>query len=234
MSRIGNKPIAIPAGVTVQVDGSTVTVKGAKGELTRTVHSNMSVEVDGATVHVKRPDDTKLNKSLHGLTRTLVANMVTGVSEGYKKELEVNGVGYRAVKEGKDLVLNIGFSHQVRMTEIDGITIEVPAPNKIIISGPDKQKVGQFAAEVREKRPPSRIRARASSMLMSISAARKARPARAASKFRLRSEKLWLTDRTARKQDRSATPECVLRSPELQNAPALMYSAPCSTSMLRS
>ena len=154
MSRIGKKPVAIPAGVTVQVDGSTVTVKGAKGELTRTVHSNMSVEVDGATVHVKRPDDTKLNKSLHGLTRTLVANMVTGVSEGYKKELEVNGVGYRAVKEGKDLVLNIGFSHQVRMTEIDGITIEVPAPNKIIIHGIDKQTVGQFAAEVRGKRPP--------------------------------------------------------------------------------
>ena len=154
MSLIGNILIAILSGVTVQVDGSTVTVKGAKGELTRTVHSNMSVEVDGATVHVKRPDDTKLNKSLHGLTRTLVANMVTGVSEGYKKELEVNGVGYRADKEGKDLVLNIGFSHQVRMTEIDGITIEVPAPNKIIISGPDKQKVGQFAAEVREKRPP--------------------------------------------------------------------------------
>ncbi len=154
MSRIGNKPIAIPAGVTVQVDGSTVTVKGAKGELTRTVHSNMAVEVDGATVNVKRPDDTKLNKSLHGLTRTLVANMVTGVSEGYKKELEINGVGYRAAKEGKELVLNIGFSHQVRVAEIDGITIEVPAPNKIVISGPDKQKVGQFAAEVREKRPP--------------------------------------------------------------------------------
>ena len=227
MSRIGNKPIAIPAGVTVQVDGSTVTVKGAKGELTRTVHSNMAVEVEGATVHVKRPDDTKLNKSLHGLTRTLVANMVTGVSEGYKKELEINGVGYRAAKEGKELVLNIGFSHQVRVAEIDGITIEVPAPNKIVISGPDKQK---FARSV----PPSRTRARASSMLMSISAARKARPARAVSKFRLRSEKLWLTDRTARKQDRSATPECVLRSPELQNAPALMYSAPCSTSMLRS
>ena len=121
MSRIGNKPIAIPAGVTVQVDGSTVTVKGAKGELTRTVHSNMAVEVEGATVHVKRPDDTKLNKSLHGLTRTLVANMVTGVSEGYKKELEINGVGYRAAKEGKELVLNIGFSHQVRVAEIDGI-----------------------------------------------------------------------------------------------------------------
>ena len=111
MSRIGNKPIAIPAGVTVQVDGSTVTVKGAKGELTRTVHSNMAVEVEGATVHVKRPDDTKLNKSLHGLTRTLVANMVTGVSEGYKKELEINGVGYRSAKEGKELVLRHVHAH---------------------------------------------------------------------------------------------------------------------------
>ena len=146
MSRIGNKPIAIPAGVTVQVDGSTVTVKGAKGELTRTVHSNMSVEVDGATVHVKRPDDTKLNKSLHGLTRTLVANMVTGVSEGYKKELDVNGVGYRVAKEGKKLNMNIGYSHPVIVEEIDGITIDVPSPNKIVISGTDKQKVGQFAA----------------------------------------------------------------------------------------
>ena len=154
MSRIGNKPIAIPAGVTVQVDGSTVTVKGAKGELTRTVHSNMSVEVDGATVHVKRPDDTKLNKSLHGLTRTLVANMVTGVSEGYKKELEINGVGYRAAKEGSKLILTIGYSHPVEVPEIEGITIEVPAQNKIVIHGCDKQKVGQFAAEVREKRPP--------------------------------------------------------------------------------
>ena len=154
MSRIGNKPIAIPAGVTVQVDGSTVTVKGAKGELTRTVHSNMSVEVDGATVHVKRPDDTKLNKSLHGLTRTLVANMVTGVSEGYKKELEINGVGYRASKEGNKLVMNLGYSHLVTMEEIEGITIDVPAPNKVVINGIDKQKVGQFAAEVREKRPP--------------------------------------------------------------------------------
>ena len=154
MSRIGNKPIAIPAGVTVQVDGSTVTVKGAKGELTRTVHSNMSVEVDGATVHVKRPDDTKLNKSLHGLTRTLVANMVTGVSEGYKKELEVNGVGYRAAKQGNELVMNLGYSHQVVVPEIPGITIEVPAPNKVIVKGADKQAVGQFAAEIREKRPP--------------------------------------------------------------------------------
>ena len=155
MSRIGRMPITVPAGVEVSIAaGNVVTVKGPKGTLVQALHPEMILEQEGNIIHVKRPDDTKLNKSLHGLTRTLVANMVTGVSEGYKKELEVNGVGYRAVKEGKDLVLNIGFSHQVRMTEIDGITIEVPAPNKIIISGPDKQKVGQFAAEVREKRPP--------------------------------------------------------------------------------
>ena len=188
MSRIGNKPIAIPAGVTMQVDGSTVTVKGAKGELTRTVHSNMAVEVEGATVHVKRPDDTKLNKSLHGLTRTLVANMVTGVSEGYKKELEINGVGYRAAKEGQGACSQYRFLASGQSGRDRRYHHRVPAPNKIVISGPDKQKVGQFAAEVREKRPPSRTRARASSMLMSISAARKARPARAVSKFRLRSE----------------------------------------------
>ncbi len=154
MSRIGRKPIAVPAGVEVKIDGSTVTVKGPKGTLTQTVHPNMKVELNGAEVIVTRPDDSNVNKSLHGLTRTLIANMVEGVEKGYSKELEVNGVGYRAAKQGKDLVLNIGFSHQVTMSEIDGITIDVPNPNKIVISGPDKQKVGQFAAEVREKRPP--------------------------------------------------------------------------------
>lgn len=154
MSRIGRQPIAIPAGVEVKVDGSTVTVKGPKGTLTRTVHQNMKVEVEGAAVVVTRPNDSNLNKSLHGLTRTLIANMIEGVEKGYSKELEVNGVGYRAAKQGKDLVLNIGFSHQVIMPEPEGITVEVPNPNKIVISGPDKQKVGQFAAEVREKRPP--------------------------------------------------------------------------------
>ena len=154
MSRIGNKPIAIPEGVSVTVDGSTVTVKGAKGELTRDVHSNMTVKVEDNNVIVTRPDDTKTNKALHGLTRSLIANMVTGVHDGYKKELEVNGVGYRCSKEGNVLVLNIGYSHQVRMTEPDGVTAEVPSPNKIIVSGPDKQKVGQFAAEIRMKRPP--------------------------------------------------------------------------------
>ena len=154
MSRIGNKPIEIPAGVDVTVDGSTVTVKGPKGTLTRTVHKNMTVTKDGAVITVTRPNDEKTNKSLHGLTRTLIANMVEGVDKGYSKELEVNGVGYRAQKQGKDLVLNVGYSHNVNIPEIDGITIDVPSPNKIIISGPDKQKVGQFAAEVREVRPP--------------------------------------------------------------------------------
>lgn len=154
MSRIGRQPIAVPAGVEVKIDGSTVTVKGPKGTLTRTVHSNMQVAMENGEIVVTRPDDSNLNKSLHGLTRTLVYNMVVGVTEGYKKELEVNGVGYRVAKQGKDLVMNLGFSHQVTMSETEDITIDVPAPNKIIISGPDKQKVGQFAAEVREKRPP--------------------------------------------------------------------------------
>ena len=154
MSRIGRMPIAVPAGVDVKIDGSTVTVKGPKGTLTRTVSSNITVTLDNGVITVTRPNDLKENRSLHGLTRTLIANMVVGVNEGFKKELEINGIGYRAAKQGKDLVLNIGYSHDVIMPEIDGITVEVPAPNKIIISGPDKQKVGQFAAEVRGKRPP--------------------------------------------------------------------------------
>lgn len=154
MSRIGNSPIAIPEGVEVSINGSTVTVKGPKDTLTRTVHSNMDVKVEDNQVVVTRPNDNKQNKSLHGLTRTLIANMVEGVSKGYSKELEINGIGYRAAMQGTDLVMNIGFSHQVTMAQPDGIKIEVPNPNKIVISGSDKQKVGQFAAEVREKRPP--------------------------------------------------------------------------------
>lgn len=154
MSRIGKMPIDIPAGVDVTIDGSTVTVKGPKGELTRTVHKNITVAKDDNVLTVTRPNDENLNKSLHGLTRTLIANMVEGVSKGFSKELEVNGVGYRAQKQGKELVLTVGYSHPVTFQEIDGISIEVPGPNKIIISGSDKQKVGQFAAEVREVRPP--------------------------------------------------------------------------------
>ena len=154
MSRIGRAPIAIPAGVNVTVEGTTVTVKGAKATLTRDVHPNMTVKVEGNEILVTRPNDEKQNRALHGLTRSLINNMVIGVSEGFKKELDVNGVGYRVQKQGKELVVNLGYSHPVTMTEIEGITIECPTANKIIVSGPDKQKVGQFAAEIREKRPP--------------------------------------------------------------------------------
>lgn len=154
MSRIGKKPIAIPAGVEVKINGSEVTVKGPKGTLTNTFNADMGIAVEENNIVVTRPTDDKEHRALHGLTRTLIANMVEGVSVGYKKELEVNGVGYRAQKQGKNLVMNLGYSHQVIMPEIDGITIEVPNNTSIIISGADKQKVGQFAAEVREKRPP--------------------------------------------------------------------------------
>jgi len=154
MSRIGRKPIAIPAGVEVTVDNGLVTVKGPKGTLSQQINPIISVEVDGAVVNVTRPNDEKEARSLHGLSRTLINNMVIGVTEGYKKELEVNGVGYRVQKQGDTLVMNLGYSHQVFVKEIPGITIEAPGPNQIIISGADKQLVGQFAAEVREKRPP--------------------------------------------------------------------------------
>ena len=154
MSRIGKKPIEIPAGVDVQIEGTLVTVKGPKGTLTRNVHPNITVEKDGNVINVTRPNDDKMNRSLHGLTRTLINNMVVGANETFKKELEVNGVGYRCEAKGQVLPLQIGYSHDVVMTAPEGITVEVPNPNKIIISGPDKQMVGQFAANVREKRPP--------------------------------------------------------------------------------
>jgi len=154
MSRIGRKPIAIPAGVEVNVDGNTVTVKGPKATLTQSFRPEMKIEVENGEIVVSRPDETKEMKSLHGLTRTLVSNMVTGVSTGFSKELEINGVGYKAAKEGTNLVMSLGYSHQVIVPERDGLTIEVPAPNKIVVHGPDKQKVGQLAAEIREKRPP--------------------------------------------------------------------------------
>ncbi|MCQ4023065.1 MULTISPECIES: 50S ribosomal protein L6 [unclassified Ruminococcus] len=154
MSRIGRKPINIPAGVDVKVDNSVVTVKGPKGTLTQKVHPNITVKVEGGIIEVTRPNDDKENRSLHGLTRSLIANMVEGVVNGYKKELDVNGVGYRVQKQGNKCVMNLGFSHQVIVEDTEDIKIEVPGPNKIIITGIDKQKVGQFAAEVREKRPP--------------------------------------------------------------------------------
>ena len=155
MSRIGRMPVAIPAGVEVTLgENNLVTVKGPKGTLTQQMHPAMTLKQEGAEILVSRPNDEKENRALHGLTRALLHNMVVGVTDGFKKELEINGVGYRAAKEGNKLVLTIGYSHTVEVPEIDGITIEVPQPNQIVISGCDKQKVGQFAAEVREKRPP--------------------------------------------------------------------------------
>ena len=154
MSRIGKNPIEIPAGVDVTINGADVTVKGPKGTLSHVVPEPISAAIDEGKVVVTRPSDDRVARSLHGLTRTLLHNMIVGVTEGFKKELDVNGVGYRVAKEGNKLVMNLGFSHQVTVEEIEGITIEVPSANKIVISGTDKQKVGQFAAEVREKRPP--------------------------------------------------------------------------------
>ena len=155
MSRIGRKPIAVPAGVEVQIDDEhVVTVKGPKGTLTQKIHPNITVDIAPGVVTVSRPNDDKENRALHGLFRTLIANMVTGVSSGYEKKLEINGVGYRAAKEGKKLVMNLGYSHQVIMNEENGITFETPDANTIIVRGIDKQMVGQVAAQVREKRPP--------------------------------------------------------------------------------
>ena len=155
MSRIGRMPVAIPAGVTVTIaENNNVTVKGPKGTLVRDLPVEMEIKEEDGHIVVTRPNDLKKMKSLHGLTRTLIHNMIQGVTEGYEKKLEVNGVGYRAQKQGKNLVMNLGYSHQVIVPEIDGITIDVPAATKIIVNGIDKQAVGQFAAEIREKRPP--------------------------------------------------------------------------------
>ena len=155
MSRIGRAPITIPAGVEIKVDESNhITVKGPKGTLERDLVPQIKVEVEAGTIHVTRPDDEKTNRSLHGLTRTLVANMVHGVTEGFSKTLEVNGVGYRAAKEGKKLVLNVGYSHQIEVEDTADVETEVPNANTVIVKGIDKQKVGQFAADIRAKRPP--------------------------------------------------------------------------------
>ena len=154
MSRIGRAPITIPAGVEVKLDGAHITVKGPKGTLERDIAPPMIIEIDGTTLLVKRPNDEKENRSLHGLTRTLINNMITGVTAGFSKTLEIQGVGYRAAKEGKNLVMNLGYSHQVIMSENEDIQIEVPDANHIVIKGIDNQKVGQFAADTRSKRPP--------------------------------------------------------------------------------
>lgn len=154
MSRIGRKPITVPAGVEVTIDGSTVTAKGPKGTLTGTFNKNITIAKDGDVINVTRPNDEKENRALHGLTRTLVANMVEGVHTGYSKTLEIVGIGYRASMQGKDLVLSVGYSHTVTMSAPEGITITVPSANQVVVSGADKQMVGQFASEIRGVRPP--------------------------------------------------------------------------------
>ena len=154
MSRIGNKPITIPAGVEVTLDGNHITVKGPKGTLEKDLHKNMTVSIDGAVITVARPDDEAANRSLHGLTRTLINNMIEGVLNQYSRVLEVNGVGYRAQLRGKKLVMNLGYSHPVEMDAPEGIIFEVPSPNQIIVKGIDKEVVGQTAAVIRTKRPP--------------------------------------------------------------------------------
>ena len=154
MSRIGKKPISVPSGVEVKCNENLVTVKGAKGTLSRQFSKELSIAVENGEVNVTRPTDDKEHRSLHGLARTLIANMIEGVTNGYSKTLIIEGVGYRAAKKGKDVVMNLGYSHQVIVSENDDIKLDVPQPNTIIVSGIDKQKVGQFAAEVREKRPP--------------------------------------------------------------------------------
>lgn len=154
MSRIGKKPISVPAGVDVKIDGTTVTVKGPKGTLVETFNKDMIIKLEGNEVIVERPTEDKLHKSLHGLTRTLIHNMIEGVTNGYSKTLEIEGVGYRATKQGTNVVMNLGFSHQVTVPETADIKLDVPNPNTIVVNGIDKQKVGQYAAEIREKRPP--------------------------------------------------------------------------------
>ena len=154
MSRIGNKVITVPAGVEVKLDGQKITVKGPKGTLEKEIHKNISVSIEGNTIKVTRPNDEALNRSLHGLTRTLLNNMIEGTTKGFERKLEVNGVGYRASKKGNNLLLNLGYSHPVEVEAPAGITFDVPNPNEIIVKGMDKELVGQTAAVIRTKRPP--------------------------------------------------------------------------------
>jgi len=155
MSRIGRTPITVPAGVDVNIsEANIITVKGPKGTLEQAISPEIEIGMEGETINLTRPTDAPRHRSLHGLSRTLISNMLIGVTDGFKKELDINGVGYRAIKEGTKLVMNLGYSHQVIVEEIEGISVDVPAPNKIIINGIDKQVVGQFAADIRKKRPP--------------------------------------------------------------------------------
>ena len=154
MSRIGNKPITVPENVEVKLEGNKITVKGPKGVLEKELHPNMKISLENNIIKITRPDDEPLNRSLHGLTRTLINNMVNGVINEYSSELEINGVGYRAAKQGNKLVLTLGYSHSIEMVEPAGIKYEVPNPNQIIVRGVDKELVGEMAAVIRTKRPP--------------------------------------------------------------------------------
>ena len=231
MSRIGNKPIEMPAGIDVKVEGNTVTVSGKGITLSQTIDSRIGVKMDGNVMHITRANEEKETKSMHGLYRALIHNMVEGIDKGFSKELEINGVGYRAAKQGNELVMNLGYSHQVVVPEIPGITIEVPAPNKVIVKGADKQAVGQFAAEIREKRPPSLIRARASNMSTRLSSARKVKPARVNKEGGV-SE--WLQKLIARRTVLKDAPEYAAKCTVLPSVPDWPFSAPPTTFMLRS
>ena len=224
MSRIGRKPIVIPTGVEVKIDGSNITVKGPKGTLDSKIHPMMTAKVENGEVVVTRPNDEKEARSLHGLTRTLISNMVEGVTNGFKKELEIQGVGYRAAKQGKNLVMNLGYSHQVIVPETDGITIDVPDPLKIVINGIDKQRVGQFAAEVREKRPPEPYKGKGIRYAGEYVATKRVKPARALNKRR--SERQWLINRTRMCLVCADTAVYAARSPAPQRARVSMCSAP--------
>ena len=218
MSRIGREPITVPAGVEITVDENNhITVKGPKGQISQAIPAAMKVERDDAGVlHVKRPDDTKENRSLHGLTRSLIHNMVVGVTQGFEKKLEINGVGYRASKEGTNLVMNLGYSHQVIVPETEDIKIDVPDANHIVIKGVDKQKVGQFAAEVRGKRPPEPYKGKG--IKYDYETIRRKE----------------LRDLTPEDSASSATTECAARSPAPPRDPASAFSAAKQTFMPRS
>ncbi len=233
MSRIGRKPIVIPAGVEVKVDAAehAITVKGPKGTLHSKFHPLMTVAVEGNEILVTRPNDEKEARSLHGLTRTLIHNMVVGVTEGFRKDLEIQGVGYRAAKQGSKLTLTLGFSHPVEFEDTDTIKIELKDALHFSITGIDKQEVGQFAAEVRGVRPPEPYKARASAMLASMSSARKAKPARVNNR---RGETLWSIRLIRTSLVCAVTAVSAAKSAALLLVLVWMFSALPSTSTLRS
>ena len=229
MSRIGKKPVAIPAGVEVNIDGSVVTVKGPKGTLTKEFNHLMKISKQGDEVIVERPDEENISKSLHGLTRTLIHNMVEGVTNGFSKELKINGVGYRCQKSGKNVTLTLGYSHPVIVSDSDDITLDVPDPNTIIVKGIDKQKVGQIASEIRGKRPPEPYKGKG------IKYARKVKQVRVRSNsHNERTENKWLKLSTRTRAESAVTSVFVLRSPVPQSARVLTFSVLLSTFTLRS